>query len=171
MIGVTLNLTGAKELIGRSNRIRSLIGRTTLNAIRRPIRRGITTIKGEMRRSSSIGKRVHAAGKSRFMLAGVKEIRPEITADSIDTGIKLTGLPRLIEQGGRTRAHVIRGKPWLVFKVGGQQVFAKKVNHPGAQVGAHKYAEREVSRLVPRIVEEVDKALGALVGNERGLEP
>ena len=56
------------------------------------------------------------------------------------TGEVGTGLAygRIHEFGGTTKAHVIlpRNAKVLAFRVGGQQVFARRVNHPGSRIPA-----------------------------------
>jgi hypothetical protein len=159
VIAIQINLAGAPELIAKSNRIRSLVSRVTLNAIRRVVRRHITTTKQDIRTQSGIGRSIWGKNASGLNTI-VSLIRARMTPEMIETGIKLKGLPKMIEEGGRT-------KPFQMHPYGNK--FAKKVTHPGAPIRAHHFAQTQLLRASPLIVREVEISLGRLVGNDRGL--
>lgn len=161
MIDITLDLRGAAELIGTSKKIQGLVGRTTLNAMRRVVRRTITKSKARFRTESSIGKAVFGK-KGSGLDKVVTLIKARLTPELIETGIKLKGLPRLIEEGGKT-------KPFQMHPYGNK--FAKKVTHPGSPVRPHNIAVADLKQASPEIVREVGAALGKLVGNASGLLP
>lgn len=172
MIDITLDLRGAEELIGTSRKIQGLIGRTTLNAMRRVVRRRITTTKKRIRTESGLGTSIWGK-KGSGLEKMVTLIKARLTPETIETGIKLKGLPKLLETGGRTKAHDITSKsgvlgPWTF---NGRMMFAKTVKHPGSTIRPHGIAEAELKAAGPEVVREVDAALGKLVGNASGLLP
>lgn len=69
------------------------------------------------------------------------------------------------EFGGRTPAHVIEAKraSVLAFMMGGRQVFARKVNHPGSQMPERSYMRSGLAdmrdEIGPRLQEAVKKGI------------
>lgn len=169
MIQISLEMKGDEALIAASNRYRKGIPRVTLNATRRVLRRAVTVIKKDIRSRSEFGRNLFTKrGSGPDLNKLVTVIRARGTEDSIDTGIRLKGLPKIIEQGGVTEKHTIkpRSAPRLAFqgtgRFSGGLIFAKVVNHPGSTVRPHGYAAAVHRTLGPLLTREVGTALANL---------
>ena len=77
---------------------------------------------------------------------------------SIGSNIKYAAIH---EFGGRTAPHVIKAKPGktLAFSIGGKQVFAKSVKHPGSQMPARRYVSGVVEERAPRYTAAIGAAI------------
>lgn len=71
------------------------------------------------------------------------------------------------EFGGRTPAHVIEAKKAsvLAFMMGGKQVFAKRVNHPGSQMPERSYMRSGLADMKDEIGPRLQTAV------KRGISP
>lgn len=69
------------------------------------------------------------------------------------------------EFGGTTRAHLIAAKRGraLAFSLGGQLVFARQVNHPGAHIPAHSFLRAALAALAPEARTAMSGAVAAAV--------
>ncbi len=92
----------------------------------------------------------------------------QIGADVVSTGVS-TSLSYAIPVELGTKPHDIVAKPgkFLAFSVGGQNVFAKKVRHPGTQgyfmfAQTEKTAQPEIQRKFVELLDQIDTALGGL---------
>jgi phage gpG-like protein len=58
------------------------------------------------------------------------------------------------EYGGKTAAHVIEAKNGkaLAFMMGGNMVFAKKVNHPGSNIPSRSYMRSSLTDMKDEII-------------------
>ena len=68
---------------------------------------------------------------------------------------------RIHEYGGTTRPHVIEPKDpdgVLAFKVGGRQVFARRVNHPGSKIPARPFMRPSLEEMKPKILASFQEA-------------
>lgn len=75
------------------------------------------------------------------------------------------------EFGGRTKAHVIepRKVKALAFMVGGSQVFAKRVNHPGSQMPMRSFMRTGLGDKAAQISTEMKAAvIEGLMSAKRG---
>lgn len=65
------------------------------------------------------------------------------------------------EFGGTTKAHVIEAvnAKVLAFKVGGETVFAKSVQHPGSKIPQRSYLRSALAEQAPSIKERIDAAV------------
>lgn len=63
-----------------------------------------------------------------------------VSNDSVHVGSD-TPYAAIHQLGGTTRAHVIEAsrKKFLAFKMGGAQIYAKRVNHPGSKIPARPF--------------------------------
>ena len=70
------------------------------------------------------------------------------------------------EFGGRTPAHVIEAKKAaaLHFVMGGKDVFAKRVNHPGSQMPERSFMRSSLRDLRDEIIDRLQAAV------KRGME-
>lgn len=141
-----VNLQGVQELIYRNRLFAKRAARTIKNSLQRTLRRTATQVSKDIR-SRGIGRAIWegkggAGDIKRQKLITV--IEPHAEGDSIVTGLKFRGVPRLIEEGGRTKAHPIvggKGKHGLLIfegrsgSFGGEGLVRKKrVQHPGGPV-------------------------------------
>lgn len=78
---------------------------------------------------------------------------------AIGTNLEYAGIH---EFGGQTRAHVIEAlnAKALMFQVGGQVVFAKRVNHPGSKIPERSYLRSTLGEQSSEIKARIDEAVG-----------
>ena len=144
---IELHLAGLDTLMEMNRRYASGVPGAILNGIRNQVRQTITVVKSDIRTKSGIGRRIWGKNGS-----GLNKIVTLVKARSagglVETGIKLKGLPAIIETGGRIKAHTIRGKPYLRFPGKGGEGFTvtKMVKHPGAPVMRHEFAKDALER-------------------------
>lgn len=162
-----LQLKGVDALMKQSVTFQKKLPTNVLNSIRRQVRRTITTVKRDIRQSSGIGRRIWQKNASTLNKL-VTLVRARVRDNAIETGISLKGLPGLIEQGGQIKRHEIKGKPWLIFTGKQGLVFAKKVQHPGAAVRRHSYADQAVKRDESAVQLEVRTGITTLIGETFG---
>ncbi len=69
------------------------------------------------------------------------------------------------EFGGKTPPHVIEPKKAqaLAFFMGGKQVFAKRVNHPGSVIPERSFMRTALEEMRPEIREEFQNALTRVI--------
>jgi hypothetical protein len=146
-----LQLTGADRIAAKGLNFRKQLTRTLENSLRRNVRRSLGQIKTEIR-GTGLGSAIWGR-KASGLSTLVSLIRVRREGDGFATGVKLSGLAKMIETGGRIARHDIEPKnaSMLAFRAGGGTVFAKHVNHPGAQVGRHDIARRALERDTPAI--------------------
>lgn len=164
MIELSLELKGDEILIAASKKFRAALPKTAANAARRVLRRRITTIKKRIRAESGIGRSIWGS-KGGGLDKLVTLIRPTGTEDTLSTGVKLKGLPRMIEEGGQTKPHVIKAKnaPRLAFVVGGHPVFVKQVDHKrGSVIRPHGIAAAEMKAAQYDLAREVNESIAKL---------
>lgn len=164
---LSIELKGTEALAKNSVTFKKRYPRTVLNAMRRAIRRDITKIKAALKALSGLGQTVWAKRRGSIpQQVSLIQARVADGGQSLITGVKLKGLARLIEEGGRTKAHQIKPRtaPKLAFKVAGNLVFARGVNHPGSPVRAHGIAGRIMANNTgPAVQREVYEATSKLI--------
>ncbi len=72
-----------------------------------------------------------------------------------------TPYARMLEYGGKTKAHDIvptKAKA-LHFFVGGKEVFAKVVHHPGSTFKARRYVHGPFEEMQPEIIARIEAAM------------
>lgn len=149
---LTLELTGVDELVKANATYARRLPGVVLNAIRRPLRRTVTKVRQRIRRESGIGKSIWGArGKAGGLERVVRMISAKASGASIHTGIRLTGLPVLIEEGGQIKPHLIK-KAW-------GRAIAK---HPGGPVRAHFFARSEMAHVTAPILQAIRADLDKL---------
>jgi hypothetical protein len=93
------------------------------------------------------------------MLVEEAQDSSRLTLGTNVAGSKPVKYARILEEGGRTKPHVI--KPVmanvLAFQVGSRTVFAKKVNHPGSNIPAFHWLSAPLNVAKP----ELDRMLSA----------
>lgn len=69
---------------------------------------------------------------------------------------------RIHEYGGKTAAHIIeaRNAKALSFTIGGKQVFAKRVNHPGSVMPERSFMRSSLADMKSEIIEKMTAAVG-----------
>jgi hypothetical protein len=167
VIALGLQLLGIEQAIERTRTARRDISRATLNAARRVVRRRLTRIRQDIRTATGLGVSIWGDSPSGLSKI-VSLVRARIEEGRVETGIKLKGLPAIIETGGRLRPHTIRpqyGKflanPALNF------ISRGPVRHTGANVRPHGIAQRHADDSLPEILREMDLALNE-VASGRG---
>ena len=144
---IELHLSGLDTLMEMNRRYASAVPGAILNGIRNQVRQTITVVKSDIRTKSGLGRRIWGKKAS-----GINSIVTLVKARSagglVETGIKLKGMAAMIESGGQTKPHVIKGKPYLAFpgKGGDGFTITKQVNHPGAPVRRHDFAKDALDR-------------------------
>jgi phage gpG-like protein len=106
----------------------------------------------------AIGLRVITNRLRGSIRATVPEISGTDVTSTIGSNVKYAAIH---EFGGRTAPHVIKAKPGktLAFSIGGKQVFAKSVNHPGSKMPARRYVSGVVEERAPRYTEAIGAAI------------
>lgn len=159
-----------------SRALRAAVGRMRGPEVQKIMLRALE-IRGNDVRKETVREFVrHGIGKGIFGHADAgawKQIKLEkgkVQAESVSVKIRLTGFPALQETGGRIRPHVIKpkNKKYLAFPVaggfgfGGDLVFTKLVNHPGANVPKHEALKPAVQRALVAATEDIRRDLAAL---------
>lgn len=96
-------------------------------------------------------------------------LRRSIQSDVTDTGERIIGrvyssgdvkYAAIHEFGGRTRAHIIepRKAQALMFVMGGRNVFARRVNHPGSQMPERSFMRTSLQEMRDEIVRSLSEA-------------
>jgi len=97
-------------------------------------------------------------------------LRRSITSEVIDTGDNITGrvyssgdvkYAAIHEFGGKTAAHVIipTKAQALYFMMGGKDVFAKRVNHPGSVMPMRSYLRSALADMRAEIASGMEQAV------------
>jgi hypothetical protein len=146
-----LQLIGAERIAAKGLNFRKQLTRTLENSLRRNVRRSLAGIKTEIR-GTGLGSSIWGR-KASGLSTLVSLVRVRREADGFATGVKLSGLAKMIETGGRIRPHDIEPKnaSTLSFRADGRTVFAKRVRHPGGPVSRHDIARRALERDAPAI--------------------
>ena len=150
MISLSLDLKGADELMAKSRILPKLLSRAVKNSLTRTLRRTATTVRKDIQRSgigrTIWGKKISGMVKQKL----VTIIQPHASGESIETGLRFRGIPRLIEEGGRMKAHPIGSRKGadgvIVFKGRTGWVVTKGVKHPGSMVRAHGFGGSALRR-------------------------
>jgi hypothetical protein len=154
---LNIQLKGVEKLMAQSAGFRKAVPRVVLNAIRRPLRRKITVIKRRIRNECGIGASIWGA-KAKGLDTLVTLIKAKLKDQSIVTGIKLRGIPSMIEGGGRFKPHTIKSG----FGRG-------PIPHPGANVRPHNIARQEVdaaySEILHAVREDITKQIAKNFGS------
>ncbi len=167
MLTLSVELKGVDALMKDNAEFRQKLPANVLNSIRRQIRRTITTVKQDIRTKSRFGERIWGQ-KPKGLDKLVTLIKAQSTGLAIRTGIKLKGIPAMIESGGKIQAHKIQGVPWMSFQIKGIGIRIKTVNHPGSAVRGHGFAERALERDADLVNKEVRIGIDKLIGDTFG---
>jgi hypothetical protein len=162
---IEIDLHGAEAFLESSKRFRNGLRRTIENSLRRGIRKTITATKTDIRTDSGLGRTIWGrkpAGLNKL----VTLIRVRGGETAIETGMKLKGLPRLIEQGGQIRPHAIRIRAFTDRL--GRRMPPRTVQHPGAPVRAHGFGgsnlRRDENHILQALSDDVGRWLEAAFG-------
>lgn len=166
-----VELRGVDVLIEANETFRRRLPFNVLSSLRQQVNRTIATVKKDIAQRSTFGRKIW--GKNpKGLDKQVTFIKFRVTADGgVETGIKLVGIPRLLEDGGRIKEHTIRGNPFLIFSAPwakGLAVIAKKVNHPGGPVPARRFAAQAMERDSGSALAEVSAGVNRLIGEVFG---
>lgn len=154
MIDVMVQLNGVDKLMASNEAFRKKFPGTVLNAFRRQLRRTITTVKREIATDSGIGQTIW--GKNRSGLDKVVTlIQARASEGQIETGIRLVGIPRLVEEGGPIKPHFIRN---------GFGRSGNRIPHPGMTIRAHHIARRALDRDTSKVLMEARLSIQKLIG-------
>jgi hypothetical protein len=144
---VEIHLSGLDKLMQMNRRFSAAVPGAILNGIRNQVRQTITTVKRDIRTRSGLGNRIWGKNGSGLNKI-VTLVKSRAAGGQVETGIKLKGMAAMIESGGQTKPHIIKGKPYLAFpgKGGSGFTITKRVNHPGAPVRRHDFARQALDR-------------------------
>lgn len=160
-------LTGDRELIAHIDRMPSAVR----DMLRRKIRELALRLKGKIQREKLSGQvlNVVTGALRRSIQDGVEETDTGIFGEVFSSGdVKYA---RIHEFGGKTRAHRIYPKKAdaLAFMMGGRQVFAKWVDHPGSVMPERSFMRSSLAEMAPVIVREMKEAvIRGLLQAQRG---
>jgi hypothetical protein len=168
---LSLDMRGVAELLAKN----ASFARALKRAIKNPLQRGARKSATEARKqipSSGIGRTIWGKNpsgltKQKLVTAieprgGGESVDGTLTGDAVVTGVKLRGIPRLLEDGGRIKPHTIKprggavGRARLAFMGSRGLVMPRSVRHPGAPVRAHGFAAATLQRNGPAIVADVN---------------
>lgn len=110
-------------------------------------------------RSRGVGRALWAK-KSTSLRPIVKRMRVQKVGDGFTSGIVLSGLAALQEDGGRTKAHII--KPWRASRLAfvgpkGHLISPVSVKHPGSRIPAMPSAAPAVPAVEADLAVQLDK--------------
>jgi len=172
VIDLQLDLRGVDALLTKNRRFPGILRRAVVNSLRRTVRRTATVVKQEIRSGSGIGRTIWGKNASGLTKQGlVSIIRPRVSGDSIETGLSFRGIPKLIEEGGRIKAHRIKGKTargFLAFEGRKGLILTKSVQHPGSTVRAHGFGGSALRRNERMIADDVNAAIRKAVEETYG---
>jgi len=92
----------------------------------------------------------------------VKRLRVVKVGDIFKAGWTISGLPALVEVGGRTKPHRIArhdGKPLRIRVGGGRWVTVKQVQHPGSRINARPFLAPTARAMQPAGLAELEASL------------
>lgn len=164
-VSIEFDMKKLQRIMDAPPKIRREAMRRILNVARKGMRRIATQMRERIRRDSGLGRTIwgkKAGGLSKLVSVG----RARQFPDGFEIAVKLKGLPAMIEQGGHIKAHQIpkrKGGRLMAFSVGGKRVFAKRVNHPGAAVRPHRFAEPLVAKEAPLLGKEMGTEIAAVL--------
>ncbi len=161
MIDLSLDLRGVDALIANNKRFLREVTRALKNSLTRTLRRTRTTVQRDIRTESSLGRKIWGRSASGLKSQGlVSIIEPKGEGDGIVTGLRFKGIPRLLEDGGRIKAHRIKAREGrLVFEVGGKTIYARAVKHPGGPVHKHGFGSRRLRENERLIADDVNRSI------------
>jgi hypothetical protein len=155
-VELTLQLKGVDQLMAQNRAFAGRLPSTVLNAVRRPLRRQITVIKKRIRTECGIGRSIWG-GNASGLNTVVTLIKARVKNGALETGVKVVGIPALIEQGGRIKPHTIR------------RGFGRgPIPHPGSAVRAHNIARQEMDKIGPQIMMAVREDISKLIAKTFG---
>jgi hypothetical protein len=158
VIDVMVQLKGVDKLMASNEAFRKRLPGMVLNGMRNQIRRTITTVKRDIRTQSGIGQTIWGKNGSGLDKV-VTLIQARVQGTNIETGIKLKGIPVLIEEGGRINPHFIRN---------GFGRSGNRIPHPGMNVRSHFFARTALDRDSNKVLMEVRLAVQKLIGQTFG---
>lgn len=150
-------LTGDRELIAKIDRMPP----TVRNVLRRKIRELALRLKAKIQRDKLSGQvlNVKTGALRRSIQDNVVETDTGVYGEVFSSGdVKYA---RIHEFGGKTRAHDIFPKKAdaLSFMMGGKQVFAKVVHHPGSVMPERSFMRSSLAEMANDIRIEMKKAV------------
>lgn len=155
---LNLTLVGTKELQleldAMPTAVRSIL-RTKLHSLQIELK---THIRDKL--SGQVLNVVTGALRRSITAAPLAEIGDTIVAEVFSSGdVKYAGIH---EFGGKTAAHDIYPKDAqaLHFMMGGNEIFAKVVHHPGSRMPERSFMRSGLADMATRILEEVQAGLG-----------
>lgn len=160
---IEVDLRGVEALTRANAAFPKVAARAIKNSLTRTTRRVATQVRKEIRTGSGIGRSIwgqKAGGLTKQKLVSI--IPPHASADAIETGLSFRGIPKLVEQGGRIKAHVIkanRSKRLIFEGRAGRTVVTHSVKHPGAAVRAHLFGQRAIRQNEPTIADDVNRSI------------
>jgi hypothetical protein len=161
VISLSASVSGVKEREAELRKFARMLDRPVINAFRRGVRRIATEVRTKMR-GEGIGRSIWGR-KPASLTKQVYGMRVTKVGDELTTGVKLKGLPAMIEEGGRVRPHQIKPRPGKALASAARNFFAKgPVQHPGMSIGARHFARTAMSREAPAIMADCNREIGVL---------
>jgi hypothetical protein len=170
MIELSMVLNGEEPIQAFLRDYYKTLDRSLTNALRRGLTRIATATKNQIRTESGIGRTIWGK-KPGNLTKQVYRMKITKRGDDLQSGIKLKGLPALVEAGGQIKPHEIKPKnrPFLAFRGEKGWVFTKDpVHHPGATVRAHGFGKAAAQREAPAILADMNAEIDALHGKAFG---
>jgi hypothetical protein len=165
-LSITLDTKALAAAIGRLRGPE--VGRIQIRALEKRVNEARKeTVRGFV--SRGVGKGIFGRNdKGAWKIITVEPAK--IRGGTASVKITLKGFAALQEIGGRIKPHVIKPKnrKMLAFGVaggfgfGGDMVFAKLVNHPGATVPKHESLRPAAERVLVAAIEDIRRDVAAL---------
>lgn len=156
---MSVETTGFKEREAELRGFARILDRPVLDAFQRGAKRIAEQTRTDIA-SEGIGRSIWGK-KPRGLTRVVQEIRPEKTGDELISGVRLKGIPAMIEEGGRIQTHKIKATPKRPIASKARGFFSKgPVTHPGMSLAARHYGEHALTRETPSIVEDMNREIG-----------
>lgn len=172
---LSLDMRGVSELLAKNRSFGRALKRALKNSLQRGARRSATETRKQVAAQSGIGRTIWGKNQSgltkqKLVTAieprgGGEAVEGSLSGDAVVTGVRLRGIPKLVEEGGRTKAHTIKprggavGRERLAFVTGGKLVRPRSVRHPGSPIRPHGFAAATLQRNAPGIVADVNRSV------------
>jgi len=157
---LSVELTGDKELIARLEALP--------DELRIALNRKVTalTLKLEAKIKGKLSGevlKVRTGNLRRSIHSRVEQTATSVTGTALSSGdVKYAGIH---EYGGQTKAHIIEAKNGkaLAFQMGGKQVFARRVHHPGSKIPERSYLRSSLKDMRDEIITGLNEAVAEVV--------
>jgi len=155
----TITIAGDKEVINRMRARRDKL----LPAVEKEMRKqAIDLVAYIQRRKLQSQPLHHRSGRLQGSIKQQVTRTSDLIKAKVYTNVEYA---RIHEYGGHTPPHVIEPKKAkaLAFTVGGKQIFAKRVNHPGSKMPERSFMRSSLAENEQKIKDGLTKAVSGVM--------